>query len=41
MTCHPLKLLAPSRYEIDLSNEAINIDFGQVAAKISEVKVGG
>ena len=28
------------RYEIDLSNEILNIDFGQGAAKIPEVKVG-
>ena len=26
---------------MDLSNEVLNIDFGQGAAKISEVKVGG
>ena len=26
---------------VDLSNEELNIDFGQEAAKISEVKVGG
>ena len=32
--------LSPNRYEIDLSNEVLNIDFGQEAAKISEVKVG-
>ena len=36
-----LGLLSPNRYEIDLSNEVLNIDFGQGAAKISEVKVGG
>ena len=28
-------------YEVDLSNEALNVDFGQRTAKISEVKVGG
>ena len=28
-------------YEIDLSNEILNINFGQGAAKISEVKVRG
>ena len=33
--------LAPNIYEIDLSNEVLNIDFGQETAKISEVKVGG
>ena len=26
---------------MDLSNEVLNIDFGQGATKISEVKVGG
>ena len=36
-----LGLWSPNRYEIDLSNEILNIDFGQGAAKISEVKVGG
>ena len=30
-----------NRYEIDLSNEVLDIYFGQGAAKISEVKVGG
>ena len=34
-------LLCPNRYETDLLNEVLNIDFGQEAAKISEVKVGG
>ena len=34
-------LYSPNRSEIDLSNEVLNIDFGQGAAKISEVKVGG
>ena len=44
---YPLKLyyahglLAPNRYELDLSNEVLNIHFGQGTAKISEVKVGG
>ena len=32
--------MSPNRYEIDLSNEVLNIDFSQGAAKISEVKVG-
>ena len=36
-----LGLWSPNRYEIDLSNEVVNIDFNQEAAKISEVKVGG
>ena len=34
-------LLAPNRYELDLSKEVLNILFIQGAAKISEVKVGG
>ena len=38
---HCLGLWSPNRYGIDLSNEVINIDFGQEAAKISVVKVGG
>ena len=29
-----------NRYEIDLSNDVLNIDFGLGDAKISEVKVG-
>ena len=41
MSCHGLGLLAPNRYEVDLSNEVLNIDFGQGAAKISKVKVRG
>ena len=41
MSCHGLGLLSPNRYEVDLLNEVLNIDFGQVATKISEVKVGG
>ena len=40
-SCHALGLLAPNRYELDLSNEVLNIHFGQGTAKISEVKVGG
>ena len=31
---------APNRYEVDLSNEVLNIHFGEGASKISEVKVG-
>ena len=38
---HGLVLLDPSKYEIDISNQVVNIDFGQGAAKVSEVKVGG
>ena len=30
----------PNIYEIDLSNEVLNIDFGQGAAKMPEVKAG-
>ena len=35
-----LGLSSPNRHEINLSYEVLNIDFGQGAAKISEVKVG-
>ena len=35
-----LGLWSPNRYEIDLSNEVLNIGFGQEAAKIPKVKVG-
>ena len=35
-----MDFLSPIRYEIDLSNEVLNIEFGQGAAKIPEVKVG-
>ena len=43
---HGLGLLAPKKYEIDLyeidlSNEILNIDFGWGATKISKIKVGG
>ena len=41
MSYHGFGLMAPNRYEVDLSNEILNIDFGQGAVKISEVKVGG
>ena len=33
--------MALNRYVMDLSNEVPNIDFGQGATKISDVKVGG
>ena len=33
------RLWSPNRYEIDLLNEVISIDFGQEDAKIPEVKV--
>ena len=36
-----LGLCPPNKYKVDLSNEVLNIDFGQEAAKISVVKVGG
>ena len=39
--CHNLELLAPNRYESDLSNEVLCILLGQEAEKISEVKVRG
>ena len=35
-----LELCPPNKHKIDLSNEVLNIDFGQGASKISEVKVG-
>ena len=35
-----LELPAPNRYELDLSNEILIIDFGQGVAKISKFKVG-
>ena len=38
---HDLGLLAPNRYEFNLSNKVLKIDFGQGAGKISKVKVGG
>ena len=41
MSYRGLGLLAPNRYEVDLSNEILNIDFDEGAAKISKVKVGG
>ena len=34
-------LWPPDLYEVDLSNEVLNYNFGQGAAKILEVKVGG
>ena len=34
-----LGFLASNRYEIDLSNEVLNINFWEVAAKIFEVQV--
>ena len=36
-----LGLWSPNRYELDLLNEVLNIDFGQEGAKVSEVNVGG
>ena len=36
-----LHLLGSPRFEINHSNEVLNIDFGQGAAKIPGVKVGG
>ena len=38
---HSLGLLAPNRYESDLSNEVLYILVSQEAAKMFEVKVGG
>ena len=33
------RLVAPKRYELDLSNGILNIDFGQGGAKISKLEV--
>ena len=41
MSLKSLGLCSPNIYEIGLSNEVLNIDFGQEAANILEVKVGG
>ena len=41
MSCHGLGLIASNRYKVDLSNEVLNIHFGQGAAQISEIKVRG
>ena len=41
MSYYGLGLLAPNIYEIYLSNEVLNIDFGQGTAEISKVKVRG
>ena len=38
MSFHGIGFLAPNRYVMDLLNEVLNIDFGQGAAKISEVR---
>ena len=38
---YALELLAPNRYELDLSNEVLYIIVGQEGAKIIEIKVGG
>ena len=37
----PIEIGLLWQYEVDFSNEVSNIDLGQEAAKISEVKVGG
>ena len=39
MSFKSIGLWSQNRYEIDLSNEVLNIDFGQGDAKISKVKV--
>ena len=41
MSFKSFRLWCPNRNEIDVSNEVLNIDFGEEDAKISEVKVGG
>ena len=38
-SCYDFGLLAPNRYDMDFSNEVLNIHFGKGAAKKSEVKV--
>ena len=38
---HDLRLLTPNRYQLDLSNEVLNIDLGQETLRISKVKVEG
>ena len=38
---HGPELLPSEKYEINLSNEVLNFNFGLGAAKISKVKVGG
>ena len=38
MSCHGLGLLAPNEYEVDLSNEVLNIHFGQGAVKFKKEK---
>ena len=40
MQCLAKKLIFLPLYEVNLSFEVLNIDFGQGAAKISELKVG-
>ena len=40
-SCHVLGLPSPNTYGMNFSNEELKINFGQAAAKISEVKVGG
>ena len=38
--CNGPRFLAQNRYELNLSNEALNIHFAQGDAKIREVKAG-
>ena len=40
MSSKSFGLWSTNRYETDLLNEVLNIDFGLRVAKISEVKVG-
>ena len=35
-----LELCPPNKHKVDLSNEVLNIDFGQGVANIPEVKFG-
>ena len=39
MSCHVFWLLAPNRYEVDLSNEVLNFHFGQGASKYQRSKL--
>ena len=40
-SCHGLGLQVPNRYELDLSNEVLKIQFGQGATKNIRGQVGG
>ena len=40
-SCQALDSLTPKRFELDLSNNVLNIYFDQGASKISKFKIGG